>query len=323
MKTLTIPYCVLITGANGGLGFECARQLASINGIEKILLGCRNVQKATEAKERLEKLTNKRIFEIVIIDVSNLISVKRAIKQLTKENVIDGVVLNAGGAGGPEPMRLTADGVTSSIAVNLLGHVLLIDDLIKGNKISGKAASVIFAGSESSRGVPEMSLPSPKLESGSIEEFMRICDGSFFTKEEQIKNHVTLSRHIGSYAKFVGTLWMSSMARKHCNIRFVTISPGANSSTNVMRDNPWYTRLFIKMLGTIMTFTGTFNTLEKGAKRYVDALLDHSTYQSGVFYASKKGLSGEMSDQSTILDYFVNEAYQDNAYEAIHKFIKK
>mmetsp|Transcript_10530 Transcript_10530/g.31033 ORF Transcript_10530/g.31033 Transcript_10530/m.31033 type:complete len:89 (-) Transcript_10530:46-312(-) len=56
---------------------------------------------------------------------------------------------------------------------------------------------------------------------------------------------------------------------------------------------------------------------------YIDALLDHATYQSGVFYGSKKGLSGELSDQAEFLNYFANEAFQDNANEAIHKFINK
>lgn len=37
---------VLITGANAGLGKETARQLANQDGIEKIYMGCRNLDKA-------------------------------------------------------------------------------------------------------------------------------------------------------------------------------------------------------------------------------------------------------------------------------------
>ena len=32
----------LVTGANAGLGKECCRQLALLDGIEKVYLGCRN-----------------------------------------------------------------------------------------------------------------------------------------------------------------------------------------------------------------------------------------------------------------------------------------
>ena len=66
------------------------------------------------------------------------------------------------------------------MAANMLGHVLLVDELLNLNKISGEAASVVYSGSESARGIPLMSLEPPKLESGSVEEFMSICDGSFF-----------------------------------------------------------------------------------------------------------------------------------------------
>ena len=318
VSTIKIPSCILITGANIGLGFECARQLALVEGVQKILLACRNQEKATAAKESLEQLTNKKIFEVVLVDVSDLASVKKAIEVLKNEAIIDGVVLNAGGGGGSDPIGLTADGVTNNMAVNMIGHVLLVDELIKTNKISGEAASIVYSGSESSRGVPEMSLEPPKLESGSVEEFMSICDGSFFPKPT--KND---PKYFGAFAKFVGALWMSSMARKYRNIRFVTISPGATKGTAVRRDLPWHKRLFVGMFLNILSWTGKAHSLEVGTKRYIDALLDHSTYQSGVFYGSKEGLSGEVCDQAELLSYFGNETFQDNANEAIHKFINK
>jgi len=56
---------ILITGANGGLGKESARQLALIKGTEKIYLACRNLDKAQDAKRSLENSTGKKIFEIV------------------------------------------------------------------------------------------------------------------------------------------------------------------------------------------------------------------------------------------------------------------
>jgi len=318
MTGIKIPSCILITGANIGLGFECARQLGLVEGVQKILLACRSQEKATAAKERLEQLTNKKIFEVILMDVSSLASVKKAIETLKDEAIIDGVVLNAGGGGGSDPIGLTADGVTNNMAANMLGHVLLVDELLNANKISGEAASVVYSGSESARGIPLMSLEPPKLESGSVGEFMSICDGSFFP--EGAGND---PKYMGAFAKFVGALWMSSMARKYPNIRFVTMSPGATKGTAVRRDLPWYKRLFVGMLLNILFLKGNAHSLEVGAKRYVDALLEHSTYQSGVFYGSKKGLSGELSDQAEFLDYFANEAFQDNANEAIHKFVNK
>ncbi len=313
-----VPSCILITGANSGLGFECARQLALVEGVLKILLACRSPEKATEAKGRLERLTNKYIFEIVLMDVSSLSSVRKAIEVLEDEAIIDGVVLNAGGGGGSNPTGLTADGVTNNMAVNMLGHVLLVDELLSKNKISGKAATVIYSGSESARGIPQMSLEPPKLKTGSVEEFMSICDGSFFP--DGAGND---PKYVGAFAKFIGALWMSSMARKTPHVRFVTISPGATKGTAIRRDLPCHKRLFVGTLLNILSCCGQAHSLQVGANRYVDALLEHSTYNSGVFYGSRKGLSGEVIDQADFLSYFSNEIFQDNANEAIHKFIKK
>jgi len=312
-----IPSCVLITGANSGLGFECARQLALIDGVDKIYLACRSHEKSATAKEKLEKLTNKKKFEILVLDVSNLESVRDGMKELKGEPIIDGVVLNAGGAGGIPPNGLTADGVTKSMAANLLGHVLLVDELISARKITGEAATVIYSGSESARGIPVMSLTPPKLESGSVDEFISICDGSFFTDEEA-KN----PKFLGGHAKYVAALWMSSMARKHADIRFVTISPGATTGTNARRTLPLYKQVFVGAMVNLASLLGFSHSVKVGAERYVDALLDHSNYQSGIFYGSKKGLSGEVCDQAAFLDDFSNESLQENANKAIHKFIK-
>ena len=49
---------ILITGANVGLGKETARQLAMNQETERIILACRNAQKAEAAKQELDKWHN-------------------------------------------------------------------------------------------------------------------------------------------------------------------------------------------------------------------------------------------------------------------------
>ena len=144
--------CIVVTGANVGLGFDCARQLGLMGGVEKVIITCRSPEKGAASKERLTQLTKRDIFEVVTMDLSDLGTVKAALAVLRKEPVIDGVVLNAGGAGGAEPKALTADGVTNCVAANVLGHVVLVDGLIEAH-VLGPGASVVFSGSESSRGL--------------------------------------------------------------------------------------------------------------------------------------------------------------------------
>jgi len=68
---------------------------------------------------------------------------------------------------------------------------------------------------------------------------------------------------------------------------------------------------------------GISHSLEVGAKRLVDALAGDGL-QSGGFYASAaKTLTGPLFDQSGIVADFADEATQDHAYEAIHRFLDR
>ena len=71
----------------------------------------------------------------------------------------------------------------------------------------------------------------------------------------------------------------------------------------------------------IMLWLGKVHKVEQGAKRYVDGLFNNSEYQSGGFYASKKGLTGEICEQSTLFRDLQNTHFQDNAYDALKRFM--
>jgi NAD(P)-dependent dehydrogenase (short-subunit alcohol dehydrogenase family) len=304
------PTKVLITGANGGLGKECARQLAELDGVQKVYLGCRNKAKAEAAKTDLEASTGKTIYEIIIIDVSNLDSVREAVQNLPEP--IDGLVLNAGGAGGLEPFAMSPYGVCNMMASNVLGHVLLVDLLLQEDKIV-KGGSIVYSGSEGARGVPKMGMAKPELTSGSVEELTTICDGSIAKRDNDAAY---------CYIKLLAALWMSSMASKVPDVRFVTMSPGATTGTEIARDMPLAKRLMFGFMFKVMKLLGVSHGIEVGAKRYVDALADEEMFQSGVFYASKKSVSGPVGDQKEFNDIFANKEYQENASIAIQKFLK-
>jgi NAD(P)-dependent dehydrogenase (short-subunit alcohol dehydrogenase family) len=303
---------ILITGANAGLGKESARQLALINGTEKIYLACRNLTKAQDAKQSLEESTGMSIFEIVIMDVSDPDSVRSAVDNLKEP--IDALIMNAGGMGGKSPLKVTSNGVTSLFANNLLGHVVLLNELIQAKKLNNVA---LYAGSEGARGVDQMGMARPNLSSSSVDEFAKVIDGSFFG------NEIDPMEAYG-YVKYTAALWMSSEARKNPNIRFITMSPGFTSGTEVMNDLPPGKRFMFKyiMLPIVAPLKGMVHKLEKGAKRFVDGI-NNESYMSGVFYASKaKSLVGPVIDQGTIFPDLNNLAYQDNANAAIQRFIK-
>ena len=302
----------LITGANAGIGKEVARQLAMTGRYRRIYLACRNRAKAGVAQAELQAVTGKAIFEIVLLDVSDLASVTAVLAALTEP--IDDLVMNAGGTGGKTPLAVTRNGVTDIFASNVLGHVALLDGMLKAGKL-GRAA--VLAGSEAARGVPKLGMKRPEVKTGSVEEFTAFCDGSYFRDR---KPSGTLAY---GQVKLVAALWLASVARRHPDLRFITMSPGNTSGTDVARDLPHPLRLLMRhlLMPVVMPLLGIVQPVGKGAARLVRAL-DDPELKSGVFYASRAdALTGPVVDQSTILPELAKADHQDNANAAIQRFM--
>src|SRR5579863_5006900 len=124
---------ILITGANAGLGKETARQLAMKRETKRVILFCRNRARAEAAKKDLEEKTGKKVFEIVIGDVTDADSVRKAVEEIKEP--IDAVVLNAGGVIGKTAANSTPSGMNQLAATNILGNVVLVEELIKRDKL--------------------------------------------------------------------------------------------------------------------------------------------------------------------------------------------
>jgi NAD(P)-dependent dehydrogenase (short-subunit alcohol dehydrogenase family) len=297
----------LITGANVGIGKEIARQMALRPEIARIYMACRNRDKAEAAKADLETATGRRIFEIVLMDVSDPVSVRAGLAGV--DGSIDAVVMNAGGMGGKTPMAVTADGATYMFAQNVLGHVVLLETLLAEDRL-GEVA--VFAGSEAARGLPKMGFKRPSFVSKSADELATVIDGSYFADR---KTDVKLAY---GQAKLVGALWMAYLARQYPDRRFITMSPGNTTGTQAPNDLALPFRMAAKY---VMPHLGISHKLDVGAKRLVDGVTD-PTLSSGVFYASAAGkMKGPVVDQADIFPDLANPTFQDNANEAIHRFI--
>ncbi len=88
---------ILITGANKGIGFETAKQLAQQNNF--VYLGSRDKENGLEAVKKLNEqgITNVEALEI---DVSDIASVRQAKRELEgKIDALDILINNAGIAG--------------------------------------------------------------------------------------------------------------------------------------------------------------------------------------------------------------------------------
>lgn len=296
-----------------GIGKEAARLLASKSETKKIILFCRNQAKAEVAKKELEAQTGREIFEIIIGDVSDADSVRKAVEKI--QEPIDAVILNAGGVVGKTAGNLTPSGMNVLAATNILGHVILVDELIKRDKLK---KAVLIASAEAIPGVKMLGMKPVSMKTSAEDEFVSVLDGSYF-------GHKFEALEAYGYVKYAATMWALSMARKYPNLKFVAVSPGNTSGTGAPENLPPPMKFMLKYFMMPIVFPmmgGMVHTLAIGAKRFVDCISDEQ-YKSGIFYASAAGkLSGDMVDQSTFYTDLKNASFQDNADKAIHFFIK-
>jgi len=304
---------ILITGANIGLGKEAARQLALKKETKKIILFCRNQSKPEAAKKDLEEKTGKKIFEIIIGDVSDANSVKKAVEKI--KDPIDAIILNAGGIVGKTAGNITPSGMNELAATNVLGHVILVEELIKRDKLN---KAVLYVSSEAVRGVKQMGMKPALMKTSSVEEFAAVLDGSYFG------NNFDNVQAYG-YVKYAATMWTLSMARKYPDIKFVAVSPGNTEGTKAPDNFSPAMKFMLKyiMMPIVLPLLGMVNKIEVGTKRLVDGISDDQ-FKSGIFYASKEGkMTGEVVDQGTFFADLKNTSFQDNADRAIHRFINQ
>ena len=279
----------LITGANTGLGKDVARQLALRADVDCIYLACRDAAKAEAAQADLQRITGRPVFEILIMDTADLGSVRAALTAINQR--VRAVLLNAGGTGGPTPMAHTVEGATTIFASNVLGHAVLLEGLVDAGLLG---ATAVLTGSEAARGVPKLRMKRPTFATRSVDQFASVIDGSFFD------GHKFDAMLAYGQVKYLGALWMSALARKHPDLRLLTVSPGNTSGTDALRDMATVPRVIMQRV--VMPYVGPMfgisHPLEVGAKRLVDALVGGGLHSGGFYASAAKKLTGPLVDQS-------------------------
>lgn len=122
----------IVTGSNTGLGFETTLALAKKE--IKVIMACRNIEKAETAKQDILRKVPGADLEILPVDLSSLSSVRDFAKSyLLKYNRLDLLINNAGIM--MPPYARTIDGFESQMGTNYFGHFLLtgllLDIIIK------------------------------------------------------------------------------------------------------------------------------------------------------------------------------------------------
>ena len=152
----------LITGANAGIGKEVARQLAVSGSLPQDLS---RLPQPVEGRRRAGRAAGhhgvRPSSRSCIWTCRDLGSVASALAGL--QDPIDDSSHERGRLRWNDAPRRWARRVTDIFASNVLGHVALLDGLLKAGRLRRAA---VFAGSEAARGVPKLGMKRPELRTG-------------------------------------------------------------------------------------------------------------------------------------------------------------
>jgi NAD(P)-dependent dehydrogenase (short-subunit alcohol dehydrogenase family) len=135
----------LVTGSNAGLGFFSVEQLAGA-GAHVIMTG-RSPNRLSIARAAIMRRNPDASVESLLLDTSNLGSVRAAAATARMSGPLDGALLNAGIVHPPKEREQTPDGNELVFATNALGHYALAGELL--TTLAAASGRVVWLGSMS------------------------------------------------------------------------------------------------------------------------------------------------------------------------------
>lgn len=266
---------IVITGANTGLGFEAALDLARRKAT--VVIGCRDVGKGQEAVDLIKKKTGNTNVECIELDLASLQNVRAfATTIISKYPKIHALVCNAGVLVPMEEKTKTKDGLEIHFGVNHLAHFELVERLLAhlASMDDEKSRIVFVSSSLSEQGKLNLE----------TQDFVR--DGRQ-EEEETEKGDGQNKKSSIIPTGYSDSKLMNAMACKHLDtllpshITTYAVCPGfCRSSLGRHVEFPWYKKM---MIGPV--FLMIQRTAVQGAQNILFCTLeDKDKLQSGAMY---------------------------------------
>lgn len=243
--------CV-ITGANSGLGFALAVELAARGG--KVIMACRSG--IPDAGERVKLASGSANVSMQYLDLSDITSIHDFCDRLKSENtIIDLLILNAGLAS-PKAFK-TESGLDEVFLVNYLSNYILLNLLLSKGVIPTRICGNFSVNGNS---IPRVIYISSDSHQGSsaidYNEF-----GNFF--------NYGLKKGMNNYSYY--KLVMNTLAvefsrrinKEKLELAVNVICPGP-VNTNIIRSAPWPVRIVLRLIFSIF-----FQSAKKAARPVV------------------------------------------------------
>lgn len=134
---------ILVTGANGGIGYQAALEFARHGA--QVWLGCRSRSKGEAALGRMQREVPNAEVKLADLDLASLASVRAFAADYNAQGIPLDVLVNNAGVMALKNRELTADGFEKQFGTNHLGHFALTGLLLPALKAASAARVVTVA----------------------------------------------------------------------------------------------------------------------------------------------------------------------------------
>jgi NAD(P)-dependent dehydrogenase (short-subunit alcohol dehydrogenase family) len=263
---------VIITGGNSGLGFECARAIASSNQNWQILIASRNEEKAIIAINKIKSENSEQKISMIKLDLSSLQSVKEFASTFKQANFppLMGLICNAG-IMVREGIKSSSEGYELTFAVNHLGHFYLTNLLI--DKLEAKSRIVVVSSNMHNSVIREGKMAPAEFLGGKV---LAKTDSENTLKEFQRYTTSKLCNMLFTYEL------NRRLIKLNKNITVNAFDPGFAPGTGLMEGGGTFRNFIMKswFVKMIMGFMGIVTSSPKKSGRAMARLLLDSRLQN-------------------------------------------
>lgn len=291
---------IIITGANSGIGFECAMQMAKLAPDDQIILACRNVQAGNEAVQKIKQKTNHKNLICLPLNLASLQSVrdfKTAFLKLPGQAIT--ALVNNAGLQNISKTAYTKDGFEITFGTNHLGGFYLTLLLLPYIEKNG---SITFTASDTHDPATKTGIEPPVFTTG--KELA-------FTKETSEKENIVGQRRY-STSKLCNVLTTYVLHERLAdkNIRVNAFDPGLTPGTGLAKSYPAPLRFVWNNIMPIMRyFRKNTNSPATSGSRLANLAFSKELRQLNEIYYS----DGKVTKSST--DSY-NKAYQAELWKS-------
>lgn len=239
----------LITGANTGIGYTTALELARLGW--HVFVACRSPERAEGAIGRmLAEVPNAKV-ELLALDLADLASVRSCADQFLARNLPLSLLVNNAGVAGSR--GITPSGFELAFGINHVGHFLLTQLLLPCLKAAAPSRVITVASQahRAARGIDWTSV------------------------RKRTKTAVAYTEY--AVSKLANILFNAELARQleGTGIHTYALHPGVVAS-DIWRKVPWAVRSLIKL--------GMLSPEEGAATTLYCALSDEAGTETGLYY---------------------------------------